>query len=65
MTSQTSEDGATVALAFRTYDVTDLSSLAPYFANTDNRCGIYILRFLDGSAYVGQTVDVPCDSGWL
>lgn len=58
MTAPTPESNATATLVFKTYDVTDLSSLAPYFANIDNRCGIYILRFLDGSAYVGQTVDV-------
>jgi hypothetical protein len=45
-------------LEFTSYDVTDLASLAPYFLPTQDRCGIYVLRFEDGFAYVGQAGDV-------
>ena len=54
----TGDAGALAPLLFKSYDMTDLASLAPYFLPTQERCGIYVLRFEDGFAYVGQAGDV-------
>jgi hypothetical protein len=32
--------------------------LALHFGRDAIKCGIYVLRFVNGSAYAGQTVDV-------
>lgn len=45
-------------LEFVSYDMRDILTLSPYFDRKMDRCGIYILRFSDGSAYVGQASDV-------
>lgn len=45
-------------LEFTSYDVHDVLTLSPYFGDGRDRCGIYVLRFSDGSAYVGQAGDV-------
>lgn len=58
MTDTTAATNGRVKLNFTSYDVIDLSSLAPYFGRDAIKCGIYVLRFVNGSAYVGQTVDV-------
>lgn len=46
------------SLSFTAYDVTDLASLAPYFVDSSDRCGIYVLRFADGTAYAGKAGNV-------
>ncbi|MBB1054731.1 GIY-YIG nuclease family protein [Dietzia sp. B44] len=58
MTGRSTKAHGQVKLDFTIYDVTDISSLAPYFGRNVSRCGIYVLHFVDRSAYVGQTVDV-------
>lgn len=47
-------------LRFTLIDTTEIGSLSLAFvgASSEARCGIYVLRFADGEAYVGQAVDV-------
>lgn len=45
-------------MTFTAYELSDLASLAPYFVGSKDRCGIYILHFSDGAAYVGKTSNV-------
>lgn len=41
-----------------TFPVSTLRSIAHIFGTSKNRCGIYLLEFLDGIFYIGQAVDV-------
>lgn len=45
-------------LAFTRYPLPAGTSLSAYFADGQDRCGIYVLTHEDGSRYVGQAVDV-------
>jgi len=47
-------------LSFKQIDTTQIGSLSLAFigASADERCGIYVLRFANREAYVGQAVDV-------
>ncbi|PBC39522.1 hypothetical protein CJ179_36515 [Rhodococcus sp. ACS1] len=40
------------------YDVQQLGTIRPLLASSHGMCGLYILRFADGAAYVGQSVDI-------
>lgn len=43
---------------FKRYDVTTLGSVTAIMATLDSLCGLYVLRFADGDAYVGKSVNV-------
>jgi hypothetical protein len=43
---------------FKRYDVTTLGSVTAIMATLKSLCGLYVLRFADGDAYVGQSVNV-------
>ena len=43
---------------FKRYDVTTLGSVTAIVATLDSLCGLYVLRFADGTAHVGQSVNV-------
>ena len=40
------------------YDVQQLGTIRPLLASSHGMCGLYVLRFADGTAYVGQSVDI-------
>ena len=40
------------------YDVQHLGTIRPLLASSHGMCGLYVLRFADGAAYVGQSVDI-------
>lgn len=47
-----------MTLGFSTYEVRDLGSVAGLFPAEAGIRGIYVLHFADGTAYVGQTVNI-------
>lgn len=44
--------------ALTRYDVQQLGTIRPLLASSNGMCGLYVLRFADGAAYVGQAVDI-------
>lgn len=46
------------ALAFRRFELEPGISLSALLSPGEDRCGIYVLHYADGSQYVGQSVDV-------